>query len=337
VLCTFITPLYHLINKIKFGPNLSFCAERINTATPKDSKDNTMIHFLLLFLSLFLPALVHGEEVYMMCEREGEIAFTYDQGPSQYTGKLLVTLAKHNIKATFHISPDYLDNPVLLAYLRKASMDGHLIGIFVKESIEEDRIKDYLSNASATIKRYTNYQPQFLRFPSPGPTPDMLKIVTGLGYTVTTYNLDSQDYNAINSPPDGTAVFGIFRDIFDAILPPAKGSFIAIQRDLVQASVEQSDDIIGYALEKGYKPVRLDQCIRKVQAKPADEKDAKKKPADEKSSLKKKPADYASREDERFKADTASTSDNSAHSWAKASSAYTFGIISIVLAVLLIC
>lgn len=205
-------------------------------------------------------------EIYQMCEREGEIAFTYDQGPSQYTGKLLVTLAKHKIKATFHISPDYLDNPVILAYLRKAAMDGHLIGIFVKEEVSAEGVKEYLAKASAAIQRYTNYKPQFLRFPAPGPSEEMLKAVTGLGYTVTTYNLDSQDYNAVNVPVDGNeSVFSVYKDVLDQILPPAKGSFIAIQRDIVQASVEQSDQIIQYALDKGYKPVRLDQCIRKPQ------------------------------------------------------------------------
>jgi peptidoglycan/xylan/chitin deacetylase (PgdA/CDA1 family) len=205
-------------------------------------------------------------EIYMMCEREGEIAFTYDQGPSQYTGRLLVTLAKHKVKATFHISPDYLDNPVILAYLRKAAMDGHLIGIFVKEEVTADSIKDYLGRASGAIQRYTNYKPQFLRFPAPGPSEEMLKAVTGMGYIVTTYNLDSQDYNAVNVPVDGNeSVFNVYKDVLDQILPPAKGSFIAIQRDIVQASVEQSDQIIQYALDKGYKAVRLDQCIRKPQ------------------------------------------------------------------------
>lgn len=220
--------------------------------------------FYLLPLLIFLQSV--RNEIYMMCEREGEIAFTYDQGPSQYTGKLLVTLAKHKIKATFHISPDYLDNPVILAYLRKAAMDGHLIGIFVKEEVTADGVKDYLTRASGAIQRYTNYKPQFLRFPAPGPSEDMLKAVTGMGYTVTTYNLDSQDYNAVNVPVDGNeSVFMVYKDVLDQILPPAKGSFIAIQRDIVQASVEQSDQIIQYALDKGYKPVRLDQCIRKPQ------------------------------------------------------------------------
>lgn len=215
---------------------------------------------------LFVQRVFVLGEIYMMCEREGEIAFTYDQGPSQYTGRLLVTLAKHKVKATFHISPDYLDNPVILAYLRKAAMDGHLIGIFVKDEVTAETVKEYLGKASGAIQRYTNYKPQFLRFPAPGPSEEMLKTVTGLGYTVTTYNLDSQDYNAVNVPVEGNeSVFNVYKDIFDQILPPAKGAFITIQRDIVQASVEQSDQIIQYALDKGYKPVRLDQCIRKPQ------------------------------------------------------------------------
>ena len=223
-------------------------------------------HLQILLISLAILLKVTLAEIYMMCEREGEIAFTYDQGPSQYTGKLLVTLAKHKVKATFHISPDYLDNPVILAYLRKAAMDGHLIGIFVKEEVTADSVKDYLGKASSAIQRYTNYKPQFLRFPSPGPSEDVFKTVTGLGYIVTTYNLDSQDYNAVNVPVDGNeSVFNVYKDVLDQILPPAKGSFIAIQRDIVQASVEQSDQIIQYALDKGYKAVRLDQCIRKPQ------------------------------------------------------------------------
>ncbi|TEB18750.1 putative glycoside hydrolase, partial [Perkinsus sp. BL_2016] len=188
---------------------------------------------LILFLALLQQV---KSEIYMMCEREGEIAFTFDQGPSQFTGKLLVTLSKHKVKATFHISPDYLDNPVILAYLRKAAMDGHLIGIFVKEEVTVEGVKEYLAKASAAIQRYTNYKPQFLRFPSPAPSEEMMNAVTGLGYTVTTYNLDSQDYNAVNVPVDGNeSVFFVYKEVLDQILPPAKGSFIAIQRDIVQA------------------------------------------------------------------------------------------------------
>lgn len=198
------------------------------------------------------------------CQKEGQIAFTYDQGPSQYTGILLSSLAKAGVKATFHVIPDYLDNPVLSANLRRAANDGHLIGLFVKDSISESNIKAYLSNATAIMKQYINYAPQFLRFPSTGPSASMLKLVTGLGYRVTSYNLDSQDYNALSevTEADGKGtVYRTVRGILDQIIPPTLGSFVCVQRDLVQASVLQTPAILNYTKARGYKAVKLDACI----------------------------------------------------------------------------
>lgn len=211
------------------------------------------------------------------CRKEGMIAFTFDQGPSQYTGILLTSLAKAGVKATFHVLPDYLDNPVLSANLRRAATDGHLIGLFVKESITEASVKAYLTNASAIVKQYTNYQPQFLRFPLPGPSPGMLKVVTGLGYRVTSYNLDSQDYQALSevTSPDGKgSVFATVKGILDQIVPPTLGSFICVQRDIVQASVQQMPAILNYTKGRGYKAVKLDECIGAgAELKAADDAD----------------------------------------------------------------
>lgn len=219
---------------------------------------------LLLMRLLLLVALVRATGVERECRREGMIAFTFDQGPSQYTGILLTSLAKAGVKATFHVLPDYLDNPVLSANLRRAATDGHLIGLFVKESITEASLKSYLSNASTIIKQYTNHQPQFLRFPLPGPSPSVLKLVAGLGYRVTGYNLDSQDYQALNdvTSPDGKGtVFATIKGILDQIVPPTLGSFICVQRDIVQASVQQMPAILNYTKARGYRAVRLDECI----------------------------------------------------------------------------
>jgi len=104
-----------------------------------------------------------------------------------------------------------------------------------------------------------------LRFPVPGPSTTALKIVTGMGYRVTSYNLDSQDYNYVNDT--GNRYFGqIFINMkatLDQILPPSRGSFIAIQRDIVRSSVEQTEAILKYAIEKkGYKAVRMDDCLK---------------------------------------------------------------------------
>ncbi|PJF18336.1 Carbohydrate esterase family 4 protein [Paramicrosporidium saccamoebae] len=207
---------------------------------------------------------VTAGKIYRECQKEGMIAFTFDQGPSQYTGILLTHLAKAEVKATFHIVPDYLDNPVISANLRRAATEGHLIGLYVRDSVTEANVKAYLANATSLMKQYINYQPQFLRFPNPGPSEAMMKTVTALGYKVTSYNLDSQDYNQVGgtTEPNGTGnVYGTIRAILDQIVPPTLGSFICVQRDLVQASVSQTPAILNYVKARGYKAVKLDACI----------------------------------------------------------------------------
>lgn len=192
------------------------------------------------------------------------IAYTFDQGPSLYTGILLTALAQAGVKATFHVTPDYLDNPVLSANLRRAALEGHLIGLFVKEGIEERDIGPYLARAGKIIQQYINYPPQFLRFPAPGPSASMLKTVTTLGYRVSGYNLDSLDYqHATDAVEDGGRgpVYRTVRGVLDLIVPPTLGSFIVVQRDIVQTSVLQTAAILKHAKERGYKAVRLDECI----------------------------------------------------------------------------
>ncbi len=187
------------------------------------------------------------------CKKEGDLAMTFDQGPSQYTGLLLSTLAKNKVKATFHISPDYLDNPVIVAYLRRIASDGHLVGLFIKESISTAMLPDYLRNCTSVMKGIINYEPNYLRFPIPGPSAAAMKIINGMGFKVTSYNLDSQDYNFVNDPSAAEGkgqIFQIFKTTLDQILPPSKGSFISVQRDIVLFSVQQTDAISKYAIGK---------------------------------------------------------------------------------------
>jgi peptidoglycan/xylan/chitin deacetylase (PgdA/CDA1 family) len=218
----------------------------------------------IAMLSFLTVVAAEAGKIYRECQKEGMIAFTFDQGPSQYTGILLTHLAKAEVKATFHIVPDYLDNPVISANLRRAATEGHLIGLYVRDSVTEANVKSYLTNATSLMKQYINYQPQFLRFPNPGPSEAMMKAVTALGYKVTSYNLDSQDYNQVGDTTEsnGTGnVYGTIRGILDQIVPPTLGSFICVQRDLVQASVSQTPAILNYAKARGYKAVKLDACI----------------------------------------------------------------------------
>lgn len=220
------------------------------------------LQFYFVLALLFNVAVSDG--IHRECRAAGMIAFTYDQGPSIYTGQLLTALSQANAKASFHIVPEYLDNPVISANLRRAASDGHIVGLFIKGNIKMEDLVPYIQRSSLTIKKYTGYEPRFLRFAVPGPSPEALKQVQGLGYFVTGFNLDSRDYELASYPagPDGAGpIHHVIKSNLDMIAPPTMGSFIVVQSDLVPASVGQTAAILKLAKEKGYRMVRLDECI----------------------------------------------------------------------------
>ena len=214
---------------------------------------------ILVFFAIL--SIASGQNVPSSCNNEGEIAFTFDQGPSYYTGVLLNILKKHEAKVAFHVTTEYLQNPAIMAYLRSASRDGHIVGLFINENVTLDSVSDYLKNKTSIIERFTGQKVVFLRFALPLPSNDILAKINQLGYIVTTYNLDSKDYSFQTSVPGWNPIYDEFKRQLDQIVEPARGAFIVVQRDLIAPSVNQTDMMIEYAKKKGYRPVRLDQCL----------------------------------------------------------------------------
>lgn len=222
--------------------------------------------FMLLYVCILLPFLCAlGQRVPTACFREGEIALTFDQGPSYYTGILLNILKRENVKAAFHVTPDYLDNPVIMAYLRRAAQDGHAIGLYVKEAEmgNEEVAMAYIKKMCNKLQPHLGQKIVFIRFAHPGPAAGLLKRVHDAGFVVTGYNLDSTDYSfkGFSSEIAIEKVINSFRMMLDSIVAPARGSFVTIQRDLLDYSVSATESFIKYAKEKGYNFVRLDQCV----------------------------------------------------------------------------
>jgi peptidoglycan/xylan/chitin deacetylase (PgdA/CDA1 family) len=215
-------------------------------------------------LLLAFSGLARGVDVPIACQREGDVALTFDGGPSMHTGLLLATLQRHNVKATFHIQPHNLDNPVLQAYLKRAANDGHLIGLHIADL---RKLPSDLALGKQTLKKYANRDLKYVRLPTPLPEEKIIRSLTESGMIVTAFNFDSMDYQSQNRSSQEEAegcIYWTFKDVFDAISPPAKGSFITVQRDMILASVKATDGIIEYAKNKGYRFVRLDECLQGV-------------------------------------------------------------------------
>jgi peptidoglycan/xylan/chitin deacetylase (PgdA/CDA1 family) len=234
-------------------------------------------------LALILTAYANTE-VPITCQKDGDLALTFDGGPSMHTGQLLGILAKHNVKASFHFTPANFDNPVIQAYVKRAAADGHLLGLYINDPKYAQKEID---RGRTALQRYAGRTLKFVRVPTPLPDEKILKAITAQGLMITSFNFDSMDYLAANNSVTEAqgSVYWAFKEMFDAIEPPAKGAFISVQRDMVPASVAATNQIIAYAKKRGYNFVRLDECIQAVPETPNQNSDA----ADENSNHPTKP------------------------------------------------
>ena len=216
---------------------------------------------------LLLLQICRSQDIPITCQKDGDLALTFDGGPSMHTGQLLRILSKHNVKASFHLTPGNFDHPVIQAYVKRAASDGHLLGLYINDGKNAQKEID---RGRAALLKYAGRTLRFVRLPMPLPEPRILKAIADQGLTITSFNFDSMDYHAANrtAPEAQGSVFWSFKELFDAIDPPSKGAFISVQRDIVAASVAATDQIISYAKKRGYNFVRLYECIQSAPEEP---------------------------------------------------------------------
>lgn len=188
----------------------------------------------------------------------GTIYLTFDDGPSNNTGKILDILKQEDIKATFFLvnfNSSY--NPAV----KRIYDEGHSIGIhsythnykLIYSSV--GAYFDDLNKMNDKIKTITGSDTKLLRFPggssntissfNKGIMTTLVKEVTNAGYHYFDWNVDSSDaWSARNS-----------NDVYNNVINNLKnGTNIVLMHDLSsnEKTVNVLEKIIKDAKEKGY-------------------------------------------------------------------------------------
>lgn len=142
------------------------------------------------------------------------VYLTFDDGPSENTGKILDILKKYNAKATFFVTGN---NQKYDNLMKRASEEGHAIGLHTyshnyKEvyASEEAYFKD-LQKISDLVEKVTGIKSHIIRFPggssntvsaeySKGLMTVLTKKVQEKGYQYFDWNCDSTDASGNNIP-----------------------------------------------------------------------------------------------------------------------------------------
>ncbi|OXV05512.1 hypothetical protein Egran_06720, partial [Elaphomyces granulatus] len=225
------------------------------------------------FPRLHLGEVPYGHGIFS-CTVPKTIALTFDDGPNTYTGDLLDILDSFKAKATFFITginsgKGEIDDFTLPwgRLIQRMHYSGHQIASHswshqdLSKITSSQRYDQMLKNEAA-LRNIFGAIPTYMRPPYSSCTINSgcLDDMGELGYHVTYYNVDTDDYN--NDHPE---YIQRSKDIFDRALamqdPPGR-PFLVIAHDVHKQTVY---NLTSYILEKtyasGFSAVTVGECL----------------------------------------------------------------------------
>lgn len=201
---------------------------------------------------------VEAAEPPAVAEPEGKVVYlTFDDGPCNYTERLLDVLKKYDAKATFFV----VGNKSRTDLIRRAYEEGHSIGVHTYTHVyrdiyasEEAFFKDFLATEQVIYEQTGTYTRLF-RFPggsgntcsrfNKGIMTRLTQYMTDMGYLYFDWNVSSGDCaeGRTRKQVVSSVIGGIKRRDFPVVL----------QHDIKHFSVAAVEDILRWGTENGYR------------------------------------------------------------------------------------
>ena len=179
------------------------------------------------------------------------IAFTFDDGPSKNTGKLLDALDKYNARVTFFVVGNrvasYSDT------LKRAYMMGNQIGTHSYShaslvKLSDAEVKSEISKANAAVKKVTGADPDIIR-PPYGKTDARVKKLCGAPSII--WNVDTLDWKTRNKDK-----------VYNAIIKSAHDGAVVLMHDLYETSVDGAIAAMDKLSKEGYAFVTINEMAQ---------------------------------------------------------------------------
>jgi len=188
---------------------------------------------------------------------EKYIALTFDDGPTQYTERLLDILAENDSAATFFVVgfkvASYKD--IILRMVEQGSeVAGHSWNHpnFAKSSGE--LIRQELQSTNNAIYNVTGILPTIYRPPYGSYNDTVKNISKELGLAIINWNLDPRDWQVRNADT-----------VYNNIMSKAKNGAIVVLHDTHKTTVDAMERVIPDLIEAGYKIVTVSELLQSTE------------------------------------------------------------------------
>ena len=185
------------------------------------------------------------------------IYLTFDDGPGSYTEKVLSTLSKYGVKATFFVTHQFGSYVPLI---KKEYEQGHSVGVHsythnwnVYKSVDA-YVSDF-NKMNADVEKYTGSKSKIFRFPggssntisrnyAKGVVKAIASRMTSDGYQYFDWDVDSGD-------AAGASRSKIYSNVVNGVKKCSK--CIVLMHDIKSNTVNELDNILKELTSKGYK------------------------------------------------------------------------------------
>lgn len=203
------------------------------------------------------------------CVANGVVALTFDDGPYLYTNDMLDVLASYNAKATFFITGNNIHKGAIdthwAAVIQRMYADGHQIASHTwshqnLSALTTAQRQDQMVKNEMAFRNILGFFPTYMRPPFSECNSACQTQMKKLGYHVTYFDLDTDDYN--NETP--TLIQNAKNNFDNAIVgtDPTTSDFLAIGHDIHE---QTAHNLTAYMLQQmkaqGYKAVTVGDCL----------------------------------------------------------------------------
>jgi peptidoglycan/xylan/chitin deacetylase (PgdA/CDA1 family) len=195
------------------------------------------------------------------CTRPGVFAMTFDDGPYEYSPQLLAGLKRYNVKATFFLVGELVENPDYAKFVQQMVLDGHQVASHTYthphlNSLSDAEIEEEIQKSQDAIYDAIGYRVTFFRCPYGECDDRVVSILETKGYKIIHWNLDTKDWDGKTSDE----IVSVYEDTLQSSNSETD-SFIALEHEIAPETVAALPELIRKVRRSGYQLVTVANCI----------------------------------------------------------------------------
>ncbi|KAJ3127945.1 hypothetical protein HK098_005458 [Nowakowskiella sp. JEL0407] len=201
------------------------------------------------------------------CQKPGQFALTFDDGPDLYESSLVSQLNSYGVKITFFFnSNNYVNmyNEPYASWVRAAYNSGHQIASHTAThpdltTLSSSQVLQQMQDAENAINSIIGKRPAMMRPPYGSYNDAVLKVIENAGYkAVIIWNVDTLDWDHNNAQQSMSYIKTAIETNC-----PVKGSasIIELSHSTTSSASAYVDLLVPYVKNRGYTFVTLSECL----------------------------------------------------------------------------